>query len=123
MSKYFTEKIVNLIDAGAIFASAIQTPNIQLDNYQSAKVSIKTGDGEEVKTTAKVIAILPDKSEVEVKTQEITIGKNIEAVINVVANEIAHYDATEFTIKIDEIKDCAITGSIIAVLGEPRYSE
>lgn len=123
MSEYLNEKIMNLMDAGAIFASAIQTPNIQLDNYQSVKVSIKTGEGDETKTLAKVFAVLQDESEVEVKTQEITIGNNVETIINVVSNELVHYDASEFTIKIDEIKDCTILGSITAILGEPRYSE
>lgn len=123
MSKYLTDRIVNLVDTGAIFASALETPKIQFDNYQSVKVSIKTGDGEEGKTTAKVIAVLPDESEVEIKSQEITIGNSTETIINVVANEIAHYDATKFKIKIDAVDKSEIQGTITALLGEPRYSE
>ncbi len=123
MSQYVKEKIVNIVDTGAIFASEVATPTIKLDNYQSAKVCIKTGAGDETKTTAKVVAILPDESELEIKSEEITIGNENENAINVVANELAHHDATEFKIKIDAIENSEIQGTITAVLGEPRYSE
>lgn len=123
MSQNLKEKVDILADAGKIFAKEVETKGIQLDNYQSAKVCIKTSDGAEQKTTARVIAVLQDGSEIEIKNQEITIGKLTETTINVVANEIAHHDAVEFKIKIDAIEGCTLLGSITAVLGEPRYSE
>ncbi len=123
MSQYLNEKVIILADAGKIFAKEIETQGVKLDNYQSAKVCIKTGAGDKTTTNAKVVAILPDASEVEIKSEEITIGNLTETIINVVANELAHYDATEFKIKIDAIEGSTILGSITAILGEPRFSE
>ena len=123
MSKYINNKIESLVDAGASFASAITTKEVKLDNYQSAKVVISTGAGDEATTTAKVIAILPDESEKEIKTQEITIGNNTESKINIVADELAHDDANSFKITIDAVADSTITGSVVVVLGDARYSE
>lgn len=123
MGKYLTEKIVNLVDAGAIFASDITTPAIELDNYQSAKIKITTGAGTTASTTVKVVAIKPDATEVEIKSTTIEIGNKNENIIDVVANELAHQDATSFKLKIKKVDSSTITGSIVAVLGEPRYSE
>lgn len=122
MSKYLTNKTEVLAEATS-FASAINTKEVKLDNYQSAKVVISTGEGDEAKANAKVIAILPDTTEQEIKSQEITIGANSVSEIDIVANEIAHYDATGFKISIDAVADSTITGNIVVVLGEARYSE
>ena len=123
MSQYLeTNKIEIIADQGTSLASAIETKEVKLNNYQSAKVVISTAEGEETTTTARVVAILPDATEQEIKTQEITIGANAESEINVVANEIAHYDATSIKIKIDAVADTDATCGIVAVLGEPRYA-
>lgn len=123
MSQFVNDKVEILVDTGAIFASAIETDEVKLDNYQSAKVVIKTGEGDVATTNATVVAVLPDETEVEIKSQEITIGAETTTEINIVANEIAHYDATGFKLKIDAVASSAIEGSIALVLGEPRYSE
>ena len=52
MSQYVINKIETLVDAGTSFASAITTKEVKLDNYQSAKVVVTTGEGEATKTTA-----------------------------------------------------------------------
>ena len=123
MSQYVINKIETLVDAGTSFASAITTKEVKLDNYQSAKVVVTTGEGEATKTTAKVIAILPDASEKEIKSQELTIGNNTESKIDIVANELAHDDATAFKITFDAVAETTITGNIVVVLSEPRYNE
>jgi len=123
MSKYINNKIESLVDAGASFASAITTKEVKLDNYQSAKVVISTGAGDESTTIAKVITILPDATEKEIKSQEITIGNNTESKIDIVADELAHDDANSFKITIDAVADSTITGSVVVVLGDARYSE
>ena len=123
MSKYLeTNKIEIIAEQGSSLASAIETKEVKLDNYQAAKIVISTGEGDEATTTARVVAILPDATEQEIKNQEITIGENSESEINVVANEIAHYDATIIKIKIDAVADTEVTCGIIALLGEPRYA-
>ena len=122
MSKYLINKAEIIVDAGEIFASEVVTKEVKLNNYQSAKVLIGTGEGEKATTIARVVAILPDASEQEIKTQEITIGGKEQTEINVVANELAHYDATSFKVKIDAVADSAIGGEIIVLLGEPRYA-
>lgn len=123
MSQYLeTNKIEIIAEPGSSLASAIETKEVKLNNYQSAKIVIKTGEGTEATTTAKVVAILPDATEQEIKSQEITIGENAENEINVVANEIAHYDATSIKIKVDAVADSEVTCEIVALLGEPRYA-
>lgn len=123
MSQYLeTNKIEIISEQGSTLASEIETKEVKLNNYQSAKIVIKTGEGTEATTTAKVVAILPDATEQEIKSQEITIGENAENEINVVANEIAHYDATSIKIKVDAVADSEVTCEIVALLGEPRYA-
>ena len=123
MSQYLeTNKIEIIAEPGSSLASAIETKEVKLNNYQSAKIVIKTGEGTEATTIAKVVAILPDATEQEIKSQEITIGENAENEINVVANEIAHYDATSIKIKVDAVADSEVTCEIVALLGEPRYA-
>ena len=122
MSQYLeTNKLEIIAEQGTKLDSAIETKEIKLDNYQSAKVVISTGDGETAITKATVVAIKPDATEQEVKGIDITIGANTETEINVVANEIAHFDATSIKIKVDAVAGTAVTCGIIAVLGEPRY--
>ena len=123
MSKYLeTNKIEIIAEPGSSLASAIETKEVKLDNYQATKIVISTGEGDETTTTARVVAILPDATEQEIKNEEITIGGNSESEINVVANEIAHYDATSIKIKIDAVENTEVTCGIIALLGEPRYA-
>lgn len=122
MSQYLTNKIEILVDAGEIFASEVETKEVKLDNFQSAKVLIGTSEGDTATTIASVVAILPDASEVEIRSQDITIGGKTQTEINIVANELAHYDATSFKIKIDAVADSTIGGEIVVILGEPRYA-
>lgn len=122
MSQYLeTNKIKVIADAGTSLATAIETKEIKLDNYQSAKIVIKSSEGEETTTTAKVIALLPDKTEKELNNFEAVVGGK-EFELNVVANQLAHYDATSFKIKVDAISESSLTCEIIAILGEPRYA-
>ena len=121
MSQYITNKSEILKESGAIFASDIKTDNIKLDNYQSAKVIIESGEGDAVETTVSV-CITKDEEEIVVKEKTITIGANIVSGIDVVANELAHYDATEFYVKVAKVADSVITGTIYAILAEPRYA-
>ncbi len=123
MSQYLeTNKIEIIAEPGSSLASAIETKEVKLDNYQSAQIVISTGEGDTATTKASVVAILPDATEQEIKNEEITIGGNTESRINVVANEIAHYDATSIKIKIDAVASTTVTCGIIALLGEPRYA-
>lgn len=122
MSQYLeTNKIEVIADAGTSLATAIETKEVKLDNYQSAKIVIKSSEGEEKNTTAKVIALLPDKTEKELNNFEAVVGGK-EFELNVVANQLAYFDATSFKIKIDAISESSLTCEIIAILGEPRYA-
>lgn len=122
MSQYLeTNKIKVIADAGTSLATAIETKEIKLNNYQSAKIVIKSSEGEETTTTAKVIALLPDETEKELNNFEAVVGGK-EFELNVVANQLAHYDATSFKIRVDAISESSLTCEIIAILGEPRYA-
>lgn len=122
MSQYLeTNEIKVIAEQGTSLATAIETKEIKLDNYQSAKIVIKSSEGEEATTTAKVIALLPDETEKELNNFEVVVGGK-EFELNVVANQLAHYDATSFKIKVEAIADSNLTCEIIAILGEPRYA-
>lgn len=123
MSKYLINKVKVLTATDAIFASAVETDKIALDNYQSVRIAVATGEGDAVKTNAKVIAIIDENTTKEIKTQEITIGAETVSYIDVIANEIAEVDATEIKITIDAVAESTIEGTIIAVFGEERYTE
>lgn len=123
MSQYLeSNKIEIIAEPGTSLASAIETKEVKLDNYQSAQIVISTGEGETSTTKASVVAILPDATEQEIKNEEITIGGNTETRINVVANEIAHYDSKSIKIKLDAVAETSVTCGIVALLGEPRYA-
>lgn len=123
MSQYLTNKIVTIADEGSAFSSDVNSKEVELDNYQSAKVVIKTGAGEEKDTIAKIVAVLPDNSEVKIREESIKIGNNTETIINIVANELAHYDSKKFKINITKADETDVTGSVSVILGEPRYTE
>lgn len=123
MSQYLTNKIVTIADEGSAFSSDVNSKEVELDNYQSAKVVIKTGAGEEKDTIAKIVAVLPDNSEVKIREESIKIGNNTETIINIVANELAHYDSKKFKININKADGTDVTGSVSVILGEPRYTE
>lgn len=123
MSQYLeTNKIEIIADPGTSLGAAVETKEVKLDNYQSTKILISTTEGTEAKTIARVVAVLPDATEHEIKNTEITIGANTESEINIVANEIAHYDATSIKIKIDAVDGSTVTCGVVALLGEPRYA-
>ena len=61
MSQYLeTNKIEIIAEPGSSLASAIETKEVKLDNYQSAQIVISTGEGDTATTKASVVAILPD---------------------------------------------------------------
>lgn len=122
MSIYLTNKIELLIENGKIFDAGIKTKAIKLDNFQSAKFVISTGEGETATTKARILAVLQDGTEQSIKEQDITIGANTQTDIDVVANELAHYEATSVKLEIDAIVDNTIYGGVVVVLGEPRYA-
>ena len=123
MSQYLeTNKIEIIAEPGTSLASAIETKEVKLDNYQAAKIVISTDDGDSATTKATVVAVLSDASEIEIKATEINIGGNAENEINIVANEIAHYEATSIKIKIDAVENTTVSCGVIALLGEPRYA-
>lgn len=124
MSQYLeTNKIETIAEPGSNLASVIKTKEVKLDNYQSAKIVVRTSEGDIATTKVSVVAILPDTTEQEIKNEEITIGGNTETVIYIVANEIAHYESTSIKIQIDAVPETSVTCSIVALLSEPRYSE
>lgn len=123
MSQYLeSNKIEIIAEPGTSLASAIETKEVKLDNYQSTQIVISTGEGETSTTKASIVAILPDATEQEIKNEEITIGGNTETRINVVSNEIAHYDSKSIKIKLDAVAETSVTCGIVALLGEPRYA-
>ena len=123
MSQYIIDKVENIVGAGTSFGSPIESKAVSLANYQSAKIVINSGAGEEKTAKGKIVAILPDATEQDIKEFDVAVGGNKQTEINLVANEIAHYDATEFKVKIEAVDASEVTGAISVVLSQARYSE
>lgn len=123
MSKYITNKMETIVNAGTSFGTAIESKEVKLDNYQSAKVIITSSTGDEAKTKARVIAVADENNTETIKEVEVTIGANKETAIDIVANELARYDALSFKVEIDAVDKSSVTGSVIVILSEARYSE
>ena len=123
MGKYIIDKVENVIETGTALSEKVESKEITLNNYQSAKVVITTGEGETATTKASVVAILPDATEEVVKYVEITIGENAESIVNIVADEIAKKDAITCKVVIDAVADTTVTCGAVAILSDARYSE
>lgn len=123
MSKYITNKMQTIVNAGTSFGTAIESKEVKLDNYQSAKVIITSSTGDEAKTKARVVAIIDENTTQTIKEVEVTIGASKETAIDIVANELARYDAVSFKIEIDAVDQSTVTGGVIVILSEARYSE
>lgn len=123
MSKYITNKMETIVNAGTSFGTAIKSKEVRLDNYQSAKVIITSSTGDEAKTKARVVAVIDENKTETIREVEITIGANKETAIDIVANELARYNAVSFKLEIDAVDQSSVTGSVIVILSEARYSE
>ena len=123
MSQYLTNKIITVVPSGTALNKEVKSESIDVTNSQSAKIVITSSEGDIAATKAKVVAILADETEQTIKEIEISVGNNTETKIDVVANEIAHYEAKEFIVVVDAIADTSLTCGVIAVLGENRYTE
>lgn len=123
MSKYITNKMQTIVNAGTSFGTAIESKEVKLDNYQSAKVIITSSTGDEAKIKARVVAVIDENTTQTIKEVEVTIGASKETVIDIVANELARYDAVSFKIEIDAVDQSTVTGGVIVILSEARYSE
>lgn len=123
MSKYITNKMQTIVNAGTSFGTAIESKEVKLDNYQSVKVIITSSTGDEAKTKARVVAVIDENTTQTIKEVEVTIGASKETAIDIVANELARYDAVSFKIEIDAVDQSTVTGGVIVILSEARYSE
>ena len=123
MSQYLTNKIITVVPSGTALNKEVKSESIDVTNSQTAKIVITSSEGEVATTKAKVVAILADETEQTIKEIEISVGNNTETKIDVVANEIAHYEAKEVIVVVDAIADTSLTCGVIAVLGENRYTE
>lgn len=123
MSKYITNKMETIVNAGTSFGTAIESKEVKLDNYQSAKVIITSSTGDEAKAKVKLVAVVNENTTEVIKEIEVEIGANKETAIDIVANELAKYDAVSFKVLIDAVDESTVTGGVIVILSEERYSE
>jgi len=138
-------KIKVLKNPGAIFASAIETDELEFSNHQLAQVVISTDapiDEEDAKITASTTLTvcvtdgttdtpipftLKDKSgnieEVSESGKQITIGDSALYIIKIDADNLGKTGLKKIIIKTTAVTSCTINGSVIALLSSPRYSE
>lgn len=123
MSKYITNKMETIVNAGTSFETAIESKEVKLDNYQSAKVIITSSTGDEVKAKVKLVAVVNENTTEVIKEIEVEIGANKETAVDIIADELAKYDAVSFKVLIDAVDESTVTGGVIVILSEERYSE
>ena len=121
MSQINLDKIKLLIAPATIFGADVTTNEFKLDNYQSAKIYIVSGAGDETTTTAHVIINTLEDTEQEIITKTINIGGNQDNVIDLIAEQCAHYNVDTIKVKIDGIASNETIGCVCLVLSEPRF--
>lgn len=123
MSQYLKNEIKTVVPTGTALSAEVKSEKIDVSNSQSVKLVITSSEGDAATTNAKIVAVLADATEQEIKVQEITVGAKTETKIDIVADEIAHYGAKEFIVVLDAIAESTLTCGVIAILGENRYTE
>ena len=123
MSQYLKNEIKTVVPTGTALSAEVKSEKIDVSNSQSLKLVITSSEGDAATTNAKIVAVLADATEQEIKVQEITVGAKTETKIDIVADEIAHYEAKEFLVVLDAIAESTLTCGVIAILGENRYTE
>ena len=123
MSQYLKNEIKTVVPTGTALSAEVKSEKIDVSNSQSVKLVITSSEGDAATTNAKIVAVLADATEQEIKVQEITVGAKTETKIDIVADEIAHYEAKEFIVVLEAIAESTLTCGIIAILGENRYTE
>ena len=123
MSQYLKNEIKTVVPTGTALSAEVKSEKIDVSNSQSVKLVITSSEGDAATTNAKIVAVLADTTEQEIKVQEITVGAKTETKIDIVADEIAHYEAKEFIVVLDAIAESTLTCGVIAILGENRYTE
>ena len=123
MSQYLKNEIKTVVPTGTALSAEVKSEKIDVSNSQSVKIVITSSEGDAATINAKIVAVLADATEQEIKVQEITVGAKTETKIDIVADEIAHYEAKEFIVVLDAIAESTLTCGVIAILGENRYTE
>jgi len=123
MSQYLKNEIKTVVPTGTALSAEVKSEKIDVSNSQSVKLVITSSEGDAATTNAKIVAVLADATEQEIKVQEITVGAKTETKIDIVADEIAHYEAKEFIVVLEAIAESTLTCGVIAILGENRYTE
>jgi len=135
-------KSVSVTEPGAVFASGISSPFIELKNYKYIDFIISSGAG----TTADTTVTVKGKSgedgtakEVEFKintngtvfedkiSDTLSIGGTAEScgfkVYRVSADNLASGGFDRVNINLTAVTDSTVPGCVVAVLYEPRYTE
>ena len=105
MSQYLKNEIKTVVPTGTALSAEVKSEKIDVSNSQSVKLVITSSEGDAATTNAKIVAVLADATEQEIKVQEITVGAKTETKIDIVADEIAHYGAKEFIVVLDAIAE------------------
>ncbi|MCM8710808.1 hypothetical protein M2651_07180 [Clostridium sp. SYSU_GA19001] len=137
-------RITDLKIPGAIFASAITTSEIELNNYQEITFLVESGEGTAANTTITVEGrsgatgeasavpfLFAEKGnngfvEVEPTGKQVSIGGASGAVkyylIKVTANMLASKEFDRVILKTTAITSSTVPGAIYAISDKPRFS-
>lgn len=132
-----------LKETGAIFASAIETDELDLSNKQVAQVAIVTdapeSEGSAITASTTLTVCATDGTtdtaipftlqsgttieKVEATGKSITIGDNAFFIITIDADELGKLGLKDIVIKTTAVSNCTINGTILSILSHERYSE
>ena len=124
MSKILTNKVVSLKELPVEYCDGVKTKLLYLTNYQSAKICFFSVGSDRIydETTYYTInAVLDDKTRVELDAGEINIHSDTIATIDFVADKLGHDEAKRIEVILESIPNSQQSGTVFAVLGEPRY--
>ncbi|MFI3162898.1 MAG: hypothetical protein R3Y65_00490 [Bacillota bacterium] len=144
MTNNIVTKYEVLKEAGAICASAITTPFVELDNYKYVDFVVQSGEGTEAETTVTMVGKNgEDGEEVAIPFREkigaceyadiAETGKTISiggeegacgyAVFRVSTDHLAKDEINMVALKTTAVASSEVAGGILAICYEPRYSE
>ena len=114
--------ILTLKSPASIFVDAVETEEVQLNNFQVLYFLINSGKGDEVKTKARLIATNEEGTDKEtIYEDEITVGNDNCTKLTIDADTIANKDFDRVFLQIDAV-GVDIIGSVLVIQENERYS-
>ncbi len=142
MTNNIVTKIETVKEVGAIFASALTTDYIELNNFKYVDFVVTTGAGTSANTTVKILAKNGatgtatavafrkktsgyEYSNISADGETLSIGGTVgstgKAVYRITADNLAKGGFDRVALSTTAVASSTVNGTVVAVLYEPRY--